>query len=142
MINVKLGPRAKLPVKGSDGAAGFDIHAIESGVIPGGKRALIKTGVTLAHCPLGVYLRVAPRSKLAYRHGLDVLAGVVDGDYRGEIGVIIKNTDTVDYAVQEGDAIAQLIPELYADLATIEEVSNVTPTDRGSSGIHSMEERR
>ena len=61
--------------------------------------------------PAGCYGRIAPRSGLAYKSGIDVMAGVIDADYRGDIGVILYNTDVKDFEFKKGDRIAQLIIE-------------------------------
>ena len=80
----RLHPEARLPTRGSAGAAGLDLCAVERLTIESGGRAAVRTGLAVA-IPRGFYGRVAPRSGLAVRHGLDVLAGVIDSDYRGEI---------------------------------------------------------
>ena len=77
-----LTPEAKVPVRGSDKAAGMDLHASEDCVINPQERRLVSTGVAVA-LPNSTYGRVAPRSGLAVKNGIDVLAGVVDEDYRG-----------------------------------------------------------
>ena len=141
MIKFILSEGAKLPERGSRFAAGLDIHSLNDIVVPAGGRVLVSTGVKLADCPIGSYLRVAPRSKLAYKFGIDVLAGVVDCDYRGEIGVILFNTSSDDYFVGQGDAVAQLIVEQISVTSACE-VTEATPTERGEAGIHSKELRK
>ena len=101
---------AKFPTKATDGSAGYDLYAHEKGLIKVGQRRLIKTGVGVV-LPLGKYGRIAPRSSLAFKFGIDVFAGVIDSDYRQEIGVILYNSGTVDYAYEKGDRIAQIIVE-------------------------------
>ena len=73
-------------------------------------KALVATGLVLA-VPEGTYGRMAPRSGLAVKHMLDVGAGVVDADYRGEMFVLLFNFSNEDYKVTKGDRIAQLIIE-------------------------------
>ena len=142
MISFILKDGAKLPERGSQFAAGLDIRTNEEDfVLSSGERKLVKTGVYLADCPIGTYLRVAPRSKLANKVGIDVLAGVVDCDYRGEICVILYNTGDTGYYFTKGDAIAQLIPETI-NLAPVREVTEATDTERGEKGINCSEERR
>lgn len=131
-------PDAKLPVKGSAGAAGFDVCACESKTIPARGKALINTGVkyqlpstselSLGNLPVGIYLRVAPRSGLAHKHALDVLGGVCDCDYLGTIGVILQNHSDVDFVVNVGDRIAQIIPELILNLP-VEQVMEIHSTE-------------
>src|SRR6267142_4588188 len=80
----RLDPRALLPTRGSSQSAGLDIYAIEDLTIRSGERVLARTGLAVA-IPEGYYGRIAPRSGLALRTGLDDLSGVIDADYRGEI---------------------------------------------------------
>ena len=82
----QLDPRAVLPKRGSALAAGMDVCAIEDLNIQPKQRVMARTGLAVA-IPPGFYGRVAPRSGLAAKNGLDVLAGVIDSDYRGEIVV-------------------------------------------------------
>lgn len=153
----KLNEHATIPTYGSSGAAGMDLYANLSaeGVgaisISPGERRLIKTGIAIA-IPRGHYARVAPRSGLAYKNGIDVMAGVIDEDYRGEVGVILINlgfkfavnpenlrTELVEgepLIVKHGDRIAQLIIEKYTPCLPIE-VSSLDDTDRGAGGFGS-----
>ena len=83
MININLiNVNAKVPTRGSDESAGLDLYTIESVTIPSGHRALLKTGITMS-MPKGYVGLIWPRSKLAAKMGIDVLAGVVDSDYIG-----------------------------------------------------------
>lgn len=91
-------------MKGSEDAAGFDITAITTMVIPPGIRAKIPTGLK-TRAPEGTYLRIAPRSGLAVK-GINVAAGVVDRDYNGEIQVVLVNTTGTPFHVLQGDRIA------------------------------------
>ena len=91
-IKIKLLSEAgKIPAKGTGFSAGYDLYAAESGEIDPLKRFLIKTNISIA-IPKGYYGRIAPRSGLAYKNGIDVMAGVIDSDYRGDVGVILYNT--------------------------------------------------
>ena len=87
---------------------------------------------------IGIFLclQKAPRSSLALNFGVDVLAGVVDSDYRGEIRVILLNTGTEPVVLSPGDRIAQLIVEKIADLC-VTEVSSLPTTVRGEGGFGS-----
>jgi dUTP pyrophosphatase len=97
-------------VKGSTCAAGYDISSIDDAEVPAGERQLIHTGVFLHCCPPDYYVRIAPRSGLAAKHGVDVFAGVVDSDYRGEVIVVLFNSNrTAPLIINAGDRIAQLI---------------------------------
>lgn len=136
----RLSPTATLPTRGSDRAAGLDLY-VDLGDFVGkywigpGQRLTFTTGFEVA-VPSGTYGRVAPRSGLARKHGIDVLAGVVDEDYRGKLMVILLNTGTEAVAIQHGDRIAQLILEKYL-IAPAEEVETLDDTARGGNGFGS-----
>ena len=144
MIEFRLEDGGELPTKGSLRAAGFDIKVLEDGIVYGASRTMFRTGVFLNNLPPNTYLRIAPRSKLANKHGIDVLAGVVDADYRGEIMVILYNTNVVRYNVKAGDAIAQLILEqIYTcDVVDVTSERAYDPTTRGDKGINCKEDRK
>lgn len=89
-------PLAKLPTRGSTLAAGYDLYSAEKAVLPRGGRKVIQTGICLA-IPSGHYGRVAPRSGLASKHGIDTGAGVIDEDYRGLLGVLLFNFGDADF---------------------------------------------
>lgn len=89
-------PLAKLPTRGSASAAGYDLYASENVTLPRGGRKVIATGISLA-IPEGHYGRVAPRSGLASKHGIDTGAGVIDEDYRGLLGVLLFNFGDADF---------------------------------------------
>ena len=128
---------SKEPIKRANPTdAGMDLVAAEGKVIPPGCRAMIGTGVCL-ELPEGYYGRVAPRSGLAHKHGIDVLAGVVDSGYRGEIKVILLNTDRdEEFRVEPGDRIAQMIVERHYNFDLVE-VEDLTSTPRGRGGFGS-----
>ena len=86
----RLNVNAKLPVKGTSGAAGYDLSAAQAAVVPTHGKCLVKTGLAMA-LPPECYGRVAPRSGLALKKFIDVGAGVIDTDYRGEVGVVLLN---------------------------------------------------
>jgi len=127
-----LSEAAKTPTKGTNQAAGYDLYAAQNAEIDPLKRALIKTNISIA-IPKGYYGRIAPRSGLAYKNGIDVMAGVIDSDYRGDVGVILYNTGVDVFNVKQGDRIAQLIIEKchVADWDLVEDLSD---TDRGEGG--------
>jgi len=131
----KLSKHAHLPVLGSPYAAGLDLCSAEHKIIPAGERALVKTDLAIA-CPIGTYGRVAPRSGLALKHGIDVGAGVIDADYRGPVGILLFNLGKADYEVKPGDRIAQLILEQIIT-PVIEEVDELDDTVRGEGGFGS-----
>jgi len=127
---------ARLPYKANPDDAGYDLMASENCHIPPLTRKLVRTGISVA-IPEGLYGRIAPRSGLALKHGIDVLAGVVDSGYRGEIGVILYNTDKDNaFSVHVGDRIAQLIIEKHHMFDFIE-VSKLPTTIRSNKGFGS-----
>ena len=136
-INVKkLSENAIIPTQGTYFAAGYDLYAAEDAVVVCGTRKLIKTNISMEITP-GYYGRIAPRSGLAYKNGIDVLAGVIDSDYRGDIGVILYNTDkNIDFNVKKGDRIAQIIFEACY-IATLNNVDNLDNTLRQAGGFGS-----
>jgi dUTP pyrophosphatase len=136
-INVKkLSENATIPTQGTSFAAGYDLYAAEDAVVVCGTRKLIKTNISMEITP-GYYGRIAPRSGLAYKNGIDVLAGVIDSDYRGDIGVILYNTDAnIDFNVKKGDRIAQIIFEACY-IATLNNVENLDNTLRQAGGFGS-----
>src|ERR1044071_9092396 len=106
----QLDPRAVLPKRGSALAAGLDVCGIEELEIGTKQRVMARTGLAVA-IPPGFYGRVAPRSGLAAKNGLDVLAGVIDSDYRGEIVCVLYNTSDETIKLPAGSKICQLIIE-------------------------------
>jgi len=136
-INVKkLSENATIPTQGTSFAAGYDLYAAEDAVVICGTRKLIKTNISMEINP-GYYGRIAPRSGLAYKNGIDILAGVIDSDYRGDIGVILYNTDkNIDFTVKKGDRIAQIIFEACYT-ATLNNVDNLDNTLRQAGGFGS-----
>jgi len=132
----KLSEKAKVPTQATYSDAGYDLYsADEAYVLAPGERKLFKTNISTA-IPHGYYGRIAPRSWLAYKHGIDVLAGVIDSGYRGDIWVILINFGTEDFPVNEGDKIAQFIIEKchYVDR---QEVSVLPGSERGEWGYWS-----
>ncbi|BDA40662.1 Deoxyuridine 5'-triphosphate nucleotidohydrolase [Coccomyxa sp. Obi] len=131
----KLTPEATLPKRGSERAAGYDLASAHDCTVPARGKAVVKTGLSIA-IPAGTYARVAPRSGLAVKHFIDTGAGVVDEDYRGEVGVVLFNHSDVDFPVKKGDRIAQLILERIMT-PEVEEVEDLDSTVRGAGGYGS-----
>lgn len=147
----KLHPNAKAPSKKS-GDIGWDLKCVSNEnflnvycgdleeyidcvEIPSGRRAVINTGIAI-ELPVGYHAILKPRSGLAVKNGIDVLAGVVDNSYRGEIMVCLQNNGYKTFRICEGDRIAQMIivkeNEGFFDL--VEELSD---TNRGEQGFGS-----
>ena len=108
---------------------------MEDKVVPARGKALISTGLAMS-IPAGNYGRIAPRSGLAAKHMIDVGAGVIDADYRGEVRVLLFNLSDVDFTVKAEDRIAQIIIEKYTPCELVE-VEELTATVRGAGGFGS-----
>ena len=135
-LQVKLlSKNAILPKKGSPLSAGFDLSSAVDTVITAGCRGLVQTDISIA-CPPGTYARIAPRSGLAVKKGIDVGAGVVDADYRGPVGVVLFNFGEEDFVVKQGDRIAQLILEQICMVDAVQ-VEELDETVRGEGGFGS-----
>ncbi|PID34513.1 MAG: dUTP diphosphatase [candidate division SR1 bacterium] len=134
----KLSDKAIVPSQNTTTDAGYDLASVESYTLKPGERKLLKTNIACA-IPQGYYGRVAPRSGLAYKKGIDVLAGVIDSGYRGDIGVILINFGDEDFEVKEGDRIAQFIIEKchtveWTEVASVEDLD---ASERGEGGFGS-----
>src|SRR5215218_1520395 len=131
----QLDQRAMLPARGSALAAGLDVCCIEDLEIAPRQRVMAKTALAVA-IPPGFYGRVAPRSGLAAKKGLDVLAGVIDSDYRGEIVCVLYNTGDELIKLPAGSKICQLIIE---QIITPEAAwaTDLDETVRGAGGFGS-----
>ena len=135
----RLDPDLPLPATARNGDAGVDLYARENATIAAkGGRILMPTGLAIA-IPLGFAGFVVPRSGLALKHGITLVntPGIIDSGYRGELKVVMINTDpSVDYLVTRGDRIAQL---LIQRIETIDwnVVDNLDGEDRGGGFGHS-----
>ena len=141
MININLlHEDAVTPTRGSEESAGLDLHTIEYVTIPTGQRALLKTGLAMS-MPAGYVGLIWPRSKLAAKMGIDVLAGVVDSDYRGEIMISLLNTGLDPVEIKAGDKVAQMIIQRHHSDMQINIVEDLDETMRGKAGVNSSELR-
>ena len=110
MLVRKLTESAVVPSRATPGSVGYDLCSTVAATLLAGGRAAIGTGVSV-RIPEGTYGRVAPRSGLAVTHGIDVLAGVIDRDFSGEVKVVLINHGDSPFTFEAGDRIAQLIVE-------------------------------
>jgi dUTP pyrophosphatase len=136
MIKVKfLNEKAKCPSRNTASDAGLDIYSCEDiAILPKSWHA-VSTGISIS-IPDSHYARVAPRSGLALKHGVDVFAGVVDSGYRGEIKAILYNASNDNFIINIGDKIAQLIIS-ECKLWNPEIVDSLDESDRGQKGFGS-----
>jgi deoxyuridine 5'-triphosphate nucleotidohydrolase len=130
-----LSEHAVLPRQGTVMAAGYDLSSAYEYVIPPHGKVLVKTDLAI-EVPPGTYGRVAPRSGLAWKKHLDVGAGVIDRDYRGNVGVILFNHSAEEVTIARHDRVAQLILEQHAT-AHIVLVDALDDTERGTDGYGS-----
>jgi dUTP pyrophosphatase len=131
----RLSEHAVLPCRGSAAAAGYDLSSAVEVVVPAGGRAVVCTDLAVG-IPPGHYGRVASRSGLAAKHGIQVGAGVIDEDYRGPVNVVLFNHGAADLRVARGDRVAQLILERIST-PPVEEVDALPDTARGAAGFGS-----
>ena len=132
----KLTELAIIPTQGSEGAAGYDLYASHATTIIAGYREMVKTGISL-EMPPSMGGLIWPRSGLALRHGIDVGAGLVDNDYRGEIKVLLFNHSPFDFRIEKGDRIAQIVFQNVYDAPLIECSGSMSETERGAGGFGS-----
>lgn len=134
----KLSGTAFAPKRATESAAGYDLCAAHDSIVSSRSRSLIKTDLAVS-VPKGTYGRIAPRSGLTLKNGLDVGAGVVDEDYRGNLGVILFNHSDSDFCIKTGDRIAQLILEKIELVPTHEvfDINDLGQTNRGINGFGS-----
>jgi len=128
-------PNATVPFYATKGAAGLDLCALHSYVLPPMDRILIRTGICI-EIPKGYYGRIAPRSGLALKHFVDVGAGVIDEDFRGELQVLLFNFNKEALLINSGERVAQLIFEKYARVR-LSKFDQLSITDRGNKGFGS-----
>ena len=134
----RLTDAARAPARAHDGDAGYDLHAAEATVIGPGRRASVGTGIVLA-IPEGRAGLVLPRSGLAARHGIALVnaPGLIDAGYRGELRVLLLNTDRErSFEVAPGDRIAQLVL-VRVEAPRLEESETLDATGRGEGGFGS-----
>jgi deoxyuridine 5'-triphosphate nucleotidohydrolase len=141
----RLKQTAKLPVRMTPGSAGLDLYAAEEVTIPAAQvtkdglveigRAVVSTGL-LMEIPLGMVGKIASRSGLSVKHNLEVGAGWIDSDYRGEILVEMKNFSAHPFLVKPGERIAQLVLLKLGEYL-VTEVEAINNSVRGSGGFGS-----
>lgn len=134
----RLDPAARLPVRAYDDDAGYDLHALEPARLAPGERATIRTGIAI-ELPPGHAGLVLPRSGLAARHGIAIVnaPGLIDAGYRGELKVLLLNTDTAGtFEVAAGDRIAQLVIVAVSAMDIVE-TGDLAQSGRGKGGFGS-----
>lgn len=135
---LKLSEAATIPAKAHPGDAGLDLSAVEAAHLGPGERWRVRTGLAV-EIPEGHAGLVLPRSGLALKHGISLVnaPGLIDPGYRGEIGVLLLNTDPAEvFRIEQGDRIAQLLVVPFVD-ASVEVVEELDDTERGGGGFGS-----
>ena len=134
----RLTEAATLPTRAHDGDAGLDLYAAEPASLPPGERASVGTGIAV-EIPAGFAGLVLPRSGLAARHGIALVnaPGLIDAGYRGELRVLLLNTDRAEpVEIAPGDRIAQLVITPFAAAAPVE-AAQLAASHRGNGGFGS-----
>ena len=140
----RLSPAARLPAKASADAAGYDLFASEAAVVPASAvrdgqveigHALVGTGLAIS-LPAGHVGRIGSRSGLSVKHNIEVGAGWVDPDYRGEVKIEMKNFSGRDFIVEAGMRVAQLFILPFAS-PSLEETDGLPSSARGAGGFGS-----
>lgn len=132
-----LSPSAQAPTYATAGDAGMDLRASEACVITPGESLAVSTGVAMA-IPRGYVGLVHPRSGLAAKHGVTVLnaPGTIDSGYRGELKAILVNHSHVNFVIEVGDRIAQLVIQHFETVQLIA-VETLPSSERGTGGFGS-----
>lgn len=132
---MKISSNAYAPTKGSLLSAGFDLYSAYNYVIPSKGKQCCLLDLRIA-VPEGCYGRIAPRSLLAHNNFINVGAGVIDYDYRGNVGVILFNFGDSDFEVKKGDRISQLTCKKihYPELQEVESLMVTSREGFGSTG--------
>ena len=138
-LNIKLDENAKIPEYGSEYAAGIDLFSnnTEDIIIHAKNRKLISTGLYISWEDPKYYMRIAPRSGLSVKNCIDVGAGVIDYDYRGELKILlINNSNDKEFIVSKNMKIAQMIPTRMVRL-NLNVTESLEETVRGNGGFGS-----
>jgi dUTP pyrophosphatase len=134
----RLDPRAKLPRRAHETDAGLDLYALDGGALAPGERAKVPTGIAIA-LPAGRAGLVLPRSGLALRNGVTLVnaPGLIDEGYRGEVQILLLNTDLdATFTWEGGDRIAQLVL-FTVSIVAVHEADELDETHRASGGFGS-----
>ena len=137
---VRVHPEAQMPKRGSSGAAGYDLYTVTDGIIEPGRTMRFRTGLKMMF-PREHYGRIAARSSYGIK-GIIIPADVIDGDYRGEVEVMLHNTSEEEFEVKIGERIAQIVLERIITPEVIEIAEEeLTTTKRGDGGFGSTGKR-
>lgn len=126
------------PSRPDEGSNGFDLYSTVTVTLKPGETAMVSTGIAI-ELPKGSFAFVTPRSGLAMRHSISIMntPGLIDQSYRNSIGVLLHNFGSSPYTVEEGDRIAQIVPMYQPKNLVLEEVNELSDSDRGLKGFGS-----
>lgn len=131
----KTHPDAQLPKKNFATDSGWDLFSVEETIIKSKDRGIVPVGLKLAFLEPGYWLSVESRSGLSFKSGILAHPGVIDQNYRGDLGVLLYNHGHDNYVVKKGDRVAQLV--LHYNIHIDAEWGQVQATDRGEKGFGS-----
>jgi len=133
---IKTHPDAILPSKKNVNDTGYDLSSVDEVVVPAKGSAVVPTGLQVAKTEKGLWYLILPRSGMGFKHSIQPHLGVIDNEYRGDLGVKLYNFSDVDYKVSKGDRVAQIA---YFPLLCIEPTwaTETDETTRGSNGFGS-----
>ncbi|HOJ64463.1 MAG TPA: dUTP diphosphatase [Spirochaetota bacterium] len=139
-VNIKiklLNQNAKIPIKATEHASGFDLFSAEEAIIKPKEFKAISTGIAI-EMPQYIEAQIRPRSGLAMKYGITVLnaPGTIDSDYRGEIKVILINHSNNEFKIEVGTRIAQMV---FTEIikSNFQQVESLNESDRGDGGFGS-----
>jgi len=138
---LKINPDAKLPIRATEFAAGYDLYSVDCGIVKARSQCVVDTGIAieipqLNSCTKRVYGHIYSRSGWSAKHMINAQAGVIDEDYCNSIQVILLNSSDVDFRFEKHTRVAQLVLEVHI-VAEIEEVESLRYTERGMNGFGS-----
>lgn len=132
----KIHQNAQLPKKAHPKDEGWDLFAIEDQTVDAKSSAIVKVGLKLAYLDDGYWIKVESRSGLAFKHDIVAFQGVIDTNYRGELGVKLFNFSNIPYNIKSGDRVCQITVK-YSLVDFSVEWGKVVESDRGSNGFGS-----
>ena len=133
----KIHPDAIIPKYAHKGDSGMDVYSVEEFELKTLERKLVKTGLSF-EIPIGYEIQTRPKSGLAIKYGITIVnaPGTIDSCYRGELGIILMNTDKETYLIKKGEKIAQIVLQKVEEMEFIE-TENLDSTSRGDKGFGS-----
>lgn len=135
LVFVKTHPDAQLPKKNHDTDAGYDIFAVEDTLIPANCAVVVPVGLKVGYIEPGYFVKVESRSGLSFKNRILAHPGIIDEEYRGDLGTLLYNHGTQDYQVKKGDKIAQLV--VYFNIKMTTEFGEAVDSVRGEKGFGS-----